>query len=719
MDDLLTPSNEVLVRGAEKGSKASLPITATEVDTNTTAVDVNVVAAVPVTGTVTANQGTSPWITDVTDRVGRLLGVLSAGANIIGKVGLDAANLAGIALDATVAAVRDRLPTALVGGRLDVNVGASVLPPGAATDATLATRVADATVTARLGTLGQKTSAGSAPVVIASDQSTLSTDVTDRAARTLGKATITQGGQDAQVLSRSVVGTEAGLITRNISDAPISAFGFPIDVELAILTSQHFTYGIQPSSTKTFASSGSSLSTTQATGGSDLVVSINNANNAFAIARSFRGVHYRAGVGQIIEFTAAFNAGVAGSQQFAGAWSPGAGYFVGLNGTTWGAFTRTAGTVQIETLTVTTAATSAGNVTVTLDGTAVTVAVTNQAGNPSRTAWEIATADYSTAGAAGSWGWDAYALGAVVYFVARRARVNSGSFAFGAGATGSAATMSVVRAGIAENDDFGSPASPGNWTWLDALDGTGPSGLNLDKTKGIIYYFSIGHLGHRGARLFVMNPVTGKPILAADYRYMNRSANALLGNPTLYVAWGIVSNGSTTAMTMQAGSGMGALEGPKQDDEGEVWNLSAAKTVTAGVETHFLSIRNGPVAGFNQTVRASRTQVRASRLVVSVGNAGSNPTIDIKVYRGATLSNLATFAQVDAARLALWAWQDTTTTTNLNSGGNLVLSPRSFINTIAEYDLDVVLEPGELLTVTITSSIGVAVDVDLSGVEIQ
>jgi hypothetical protein len=44
------------------------------------------------------------------------------------------------------------------------------LPTGAATEATLATRLSEATYAARTGTLGQKTAAGSAPVVLASDQ---------------------------------------------------------------------------------------------------------------------------------------------------------------------------------------------------------------------------------------------------------------------------------------------------------------------------------------------------------------------------------------------------------------------------------------------------------------------------------------------------------------------------------------------------------------------
>jgi hypothetical protein len=51
-----------------------------------------------------------------------------------------------------------------------ISAAALPLPTGAATEATLATRLSEATYAARTGTLGQKTAAGSAPVVLASDQ---------------------------------------------------------------------------------------------------------------------------------------------------------------------------------------------------------------------------------------------------------------------------------------------------------------------------------------------------------------------------------------------------------------------------------------------------------------------------------------------------------------------------------------------------------------------
>jgi hypothetical protein len=67
------------------------------------------------------------------------------------------------------------LPVVIASDQSAVAISAASLPlpTGAATEATLATRVADATITARLNTLGQKAMAASAPVVIASDQSAI------------------------------------------------------------------------------------------------------------------------------------------------------------------------------------------------------------------------------------------------------------------------------------------------------------------------------------------------------------------------------------------------------------------------------------------------------------------------------------------------------------------------------------------------------------------
>jgi hypothetical protein len=112
----------------------------------------------PVSGTVTANQGTaaataSAWPTKITD------GVDTANVTAAGALQVD-----GSAVTQPISAVSLPLPTGAA-------TEATLLTR--ATEATLLTRVADATITARLNTLGQKLMAASAPVVIASDQSSI------------------------------------------------------------------------------------------------------------------------------------------------------------------------------------------------------------------------------------------------------------------------------------------------------------------------------------------------------------------------------------------------------------------------------------------------------------------------------------------------------------------------------------------------------------------
>ncbi len=74
--------------------------------------------------------------------------------------------------------------TANQGGTWNItNISGTVsLPAGAATETTLSTRLADSTFTGRINTLGQKTMANSTPVVISSDQSALTVTGTVTAA---------------------------------------------------------------------------------------------------------------------------------------------------------------------------------------------------------------------------------------------------------------------------------------------------------------------------------------------------------------------------------------------------------------------------------------------------------------------------------------------------------------------------------------------------------
>lgn len=85
------------------------------------------------------------------------------------------------------------------GQALPISVASLPLPSGAATEATLATLLTEATFTARINTLGQKTMSASTPIVIASDQSAIP-------ASQSGTWTVQQGTPPWQVVGPGAAG---------------------------------------------------------------------------------------------------------------------------------------------------------------------------------------------------------------------------------------------------------------------------------------------------------------------------------------------------------------------------------------------------------------------------------------------------------------------------------------------------------------------------------
>lgn len=124
-----------------------------------------------------------------------------------------------------------------------VSAAALPLPTGAATEVTAATLLTEATFAARINTQGQKTMAGSTPVVLASNQSPIvvtgtivetndSIGVNGAAAPLSSTQLAGQDGlgtlQTPNVLSGAPLGTEKALVTRNIPSGtqPVSGTFF-------------------------------------------------------------------------------------------------------------------------------------------------------------------------------------------------------------------------------------------------------------------------------------------------------------------------------------------------------------------------------------------------------------------------------------------------------------------------------------------------------------
>jgi hypothetical protein len=314
------------------------------------------------------------------------------------------------------------------------------------------------------------------------------------------------------------------------------------------------------------ANVGQVLTTTSGSGGatasdSNFVASTGTTIYSQGVIQGRKRLRYRAGQGIVGRFAGRFTTPVANSYQLIGFGHAEDGVYFGygdtndLSNTAFGILYVNRGVREVRTLTVTTGATSAGNVTITLNTTGVfAVAVTNSS-NIQRTVWEIAQGTYT--------GWDAYAFGATVVFVRASAGVANGTYSFDAGTTGAAATIAQTKAGVASTDLF-IPQSSWNG---DKLDGTGASGITIDPTKGNVYQVGIQYLGY-GTVTFSIEVVPDDGnnadfVTVHTLRLPNTLTTTSFGNPSFPFTMAAYSAGSTTDLTLRVGSFAGFIEGPK------------------------------------------------------------------------------------------------------------------------------------------------------------
>lgn len=175
--------------------------------------------------TTLVTQGTSPWVVSgtVTANLGTIDGAATA-ANQATEIASLASIDAGIPAALGQTTMAASMPVVIASNQTAVPISAASLPlpTGAATEATLATRLADATFTSRINTLGQKTMANSTPVVIASDQSAIPVSFTASA----GTATVSRIATSTTVATALAANaSRTGLIINTESGTTYVKFG--------------------------------------------------------------------------------------------------------------------------------------------------------------------------------------------------------------------------------------------------------------------------------------------------------------------------------------------------------------------------------------------------------------------------------------------------------------------------------------------------------------
>jgi len=236
---------------------------------------------------------------DISDRVARLLGhvtVDNASIAVTGAFFQATQPVSGTFWQATQPVSAASLP----------------LPTGASTEATLATRLADATFTGRINTLGQKAMAASTPVVIASDQSAIPVS--------MGAASVLFRGRAAtfRTLGRAGTAGQKILSIHNATGSTVKVYVTKVVVDLMMTVVKAITVAppiIRLYKVTVLPTNGTALAKTK-TGGtttSDAAVTV-------------KGDASADGTGSATTLTATLPAGVILTEEFAPRFITAAGY---------------------------------------------------------------------------------------------------------------------------------------------------------------------------------------------------------------------------------------------------------------------------------------------------------------------------------------------------------------------------------------------------------
>lgn len=416
-------------------------------------------------------------------------------------------------------------------------------------------------------------------------------------------------------------------------------------------------------------------------------------------------LRYRAGQGVIGRCTAMFTAPVANSYQLVGFGTAESGIYVGygdtnnLSDTRFGILHVKGGVREVKYLTVTTKATSASNVTITLNGTAFTVPVTDATtGTLYKTVWDIATyASYT--------GWDAYPNGSTIYFVRKSAGVTAGTQSFGAGTTGSAASIGQSWAGVASTDTFIPQVA---WNG-DKLDGTGSSGVTIDPKKLNPFQFNIGYLGTDETTIKCKVSHEGGNnstwVTIHTIKFNNSLSIPNYSQPSFPFTLAAYSAGSTANLTVSSASVGGFIEGIKYLAGGRFTYFNSLTTVGASNFQALFTIMNARIysSRVNQAV--------INLLNVSGAIKHTSPVIFYLIKNG-TLAGNPNF--VALATYSCSVYDTAATTVTYATGDQLVAT--FHVGDTGEFDHhfgngaynseELTLQPGEWITLAAKSTTG-------------
>ncbi|MDB4351916.1 hypothetical protein OAA60_00620 [Porticoccaceae bacterium] len=474
-----------------------------------------------------------------------------------------------------------------------------------------------------------------------------------------------------------------------VEGLPVTAFG-ELQVEQKTPQVQlRFPYNVVPADIGQVLTNNASSSVSVASAVASVTCA--GAYPAFSQIRTVDTLRYGPGQGAEFLGTCAFTTGVALSSQVFGVGDDDEGLYFGYNGTSFGILERSFGSLEVKSLTITAPESGgAGNITITLDSTAVTVAIAeNDTIAEVVAAIVAASADFFNAGR----GWEVYTEdNLTVKFISLVAENAGGTFSFAdTDSTGvTASSFSEPVAGVAPTETWIAQAS---WNG-DVMDGTGPSGMTLDPTKLNVFKISFQYLGAGAREYFIESQSTGHLVLVHTTQSTNQNTIPWVRDPTFHLNMiaKTESGYSGGALVMKTASMGGFIQGI-ESKKGVRRGVAVTKSLTTS-EQPFLIISNSVV--FNSIIN----KISVFPDVVIIANESGTKDLTVNIKKKPT--SITGAAALTAIQAGVSVMSYGSTGTAVVGGSNLlsfVIAPSSQI-VVNLADLQATIHPEERFVFT-------------------
>jgi len=253
---------------------------------------------------------------------------------------------------------------------------------------------------------------------------------------------------------------------------------------------------------------------------------------------------------------------------------------------------------------------------------------------------------------------------------------------------------------------------------VDPMNGTGPSGLTLDPTKGSPVMIKYPYLGYGSIFFFVETP-SGIWALVHTIQYPNTSTATQLSNPSMQFIGFTANSGNTTNVTMYCASVGAFVCGERNFIGNPKWAIDNNKAGISTTETCILNLQN--CTTYNTKV--NRGLVRLQSL--SLATPTNNTLITLRLRIGATIGGSPSYTAISGTGGGATITSsnsivsfDTAGTTA--TAGTYIFAMQSGAQGSPVLDLatfNIIIAPGEILTMSAMASASSTVGISVTWTE--